>query len=65
MKLIKEILKDTKGDRDSIKEFSILSNKYPTEKGYVIQCWISALFVHIMVYDINKVENKDETTQRT
>lgn len=65
MKVVKEILKDTCGDRESIKELSILSNRYPTEKGYAIQCWMSPCFVHIMVYDINKVESKDETTQRT
>ena len=58
MKVIKEELIDTKSDRESIKRLSIISNKYPTEKGYAIQCWMSPCFVHIMVYDINKVEER-------
>lgn len=58
MKVVKEELLDTKNDRDSIKALSIISNNYPTEKGFAIQCWMSPCFVHIVVYDINKVEGR-------
>ena len=58
MRVIKEELIDTKSDRESIKRLSILSNRYPTEKGYAIQCWMSPCFVHIIVYDLNKVDGK-------
>ena len=56
MKMIYEVLKDMNSDRDSIKEVSIVANKYPTEKGFAIEVWMSPKFVHIKVYDINKVE---------
>ena len=58
MKTIKEILKKTKEDKESIKELSIISNKYPTEKGYVIQYWMSPQFVHIVVYKIDEIINE-------
>lgn len=60
MKCIKEELIEATSDRESIKRLSIIANNYPTAKGYAIECWISVSFINIKVYDINKVESKDE-----
>lgn len=45
-------------DRDSIKDFNIIVNNYPTEKGYAVEFWMSQGMVHIIVYDVNLVEGE-------
>lgn len=52
MKMILEKLIETKSNRDSIKELSIIANNYPCDKGYAIETWLSPNFVHIKVYDL-------------
>ena len=54
MKKIYEIIEDTINDKDSLSVIGSFLNKYPTENGYRVECFISPKFIHVTVYKVGE-----------
>ena len=52
MKLVHISYLDTTGDEDSLMWITTFMNKYPTDKGYRIETFISPKFVRVTVYKV-------------
>ncbi|MBO7731115.1 MAG: hypothetical protein J6S67_01130 [Methanobrevibacter sp.] len=55
MKKVLQKIIETSGDRDGIKELSIIINNYPTSEGFRVEGFISPNFIRITVYKVEEL----------